>query len=97
MKRIHSSGSLSSDTLVTARPAWFLGSILRTDGTNDATLDVYDGTDASGLLLFPDAVTGADNIGGVIIGVHMGLWCETSLWVDIGGTGAYCVVYYAFD
>ncbi len=97
MKRIYSSGSLTSDTLVTVGPAWWLGSILRTDGTNDATLDVYDGTDATGLLLFPDRVIGADNIGGVIIGVHMGIWCETSLWVDITGTSAYCVVYYAFN
>ena len=97
MKRIHCSGSLSSDGQVVSAPCWWIGSVLRTNGAADATLDLYDGTSTGDKLIFPDYVTGNLNIGGLIFGTHMGLWCETGIYMDISGTGAYCVIYYSYE
>ncbi len=64
MKRIHCSGSLSSDGQVVNSPCWWTGSVLRTDGTNDATITVFDNASAaSGAELIPSNTYDASALG----------------------------------
>jgi len=67
-----------------------------TDGTNDATVNIYDNaTSASGTKLVPQfVVNGVDDIGGVLF--ESVVKCQNGIYVDIACSGTYkYVVYYS--
>jgi hypothetical protein len=80
----------SSGTLSTGRA--LLSSVLViTNGTNDATVILYDNTAASGDKVFEAVVAGANNA--ELFAFNKDVLCEDGLYLSISGTGASCIVY----
>lgn len=87
-----SSGELtSSATVVTGRGILNAIQII-TDGTNDATVILYDNTAASGKKLHEAVVTGANN--DAFYNWDCGVRAEIGIYAAISGTGASCIVYH---
>ena len=85
------SGILTTDTQVYASSAVLTGVIIYTDGTNDATVTLHDGTGTGDKVICKFTVKGSDNYGGVV-GVRWDV--DAGIYLDISGTGAECNVYY---
>jgi hypothetical protein len=88
-----SSGALgpSAGACVLAKKGILAGALVSTNGTNDATLTVYDSLTAAGNQLLPTIVVpGANLLGGVIIPIE----AETGITYVLTGTGARVVIYY---
>jgi hypothetical protein len=89
-----SSGLLAASAVVMARPGRLSGLIVLTDGTNAATVTVYDNaTAASGKVLAKLIVAGASqsaslNLPSGRVTVDQGIYCS------ISGTGAAAIVHY---
>ena len=88
-----STGVLSADTLIMTGRAILAGAQIITDGTNDATLIIYDNTAGSGTEVFKQTVTGSDDAIPYTL-PDGGVRCSTGLYADISGTGAEFVIYY---
>ncbi len=89
-----SSGRLTASTIVFEKNGDFDGVEVITDGTNNATITVYDGTDAGGKELFYGVVKGSSNFGGFT--PVRPITCADGLYVVVSGTGASCIVYYLY-
>lgn len=63
-----------------------------TDGTNAATLTIYDNTSAAGTVLFKMIVPGASQSNHAEY--NLAIRCTTGLYADVSGTGASYIVYY---
>lgn len=85
-----SSGLLSADAQVSSSPGSLAGVLIITNGSNDATLVCYSGTDANGLALFKGTVAAASNFGGTTFNIPVSYG---KLWCDVTGTGAAYIVY----
>ncbi len=86
-------GLQSSDQAVKASAGWLGGFLVFTDGTNDATLILYDDPDsADGTVLGKWIVAGGDNNGGVMY--PFPVEATTGIYGDISGTGANWIAYY---
>ena len=89
-----SSGLLgvSAGAVVLAKKGILAGVLVMTNGTNDATLEVYDNAvSVAGTRLIPTMVVpGANRIGGVIIPVE----ADNGITYSLTGTGAGVVLYY---
>lgn len=89
-----SSYELTSDTQVIKKKGFLCSVLVLTDGTNDATVAVYD-VNAAGDIdpankLFEWKVTGANNAGGRNWTCPVKF--EKGLYVTLTGTGASCIV-----
>ena len=62
-----------------------------TDGTNDATVILYDNTAASGVKVFVAVVEGAADA--ELYDFSVPIKCKNGLYLDITGTGASCIPY----
>ena len=75
----------------------FAGLIVRPDGTNEVTLNVYDNTEASGNRILPSNVKVAGDLGLWAIGFNPGIVVETGVYVHLavagGGSAEYQVLY----
>lgn len=88
-----SSGEKTSSGAIKASEGFLGGAIVLTDGTNDATVILYDNDNAaSGTKLFEVTVAGADNYGGLVLPVPIRF--DNGCYLSISGTGASCIVYY---
>lgn len=89
-----SSGEISSSAAVKASSGWVGGIIILTDGTNDATVILYDDPDsANGTKLFEAKIAGGDNYGGAMF--PLPLEFTTGCWAEISGSGSpSCIVIY---
>lgn len=87
------SGEKTSSVAISAIPCLFTGIEVITDGTNPATVILYDNaTTNSGTKLCEITVVGAENYGGFTpppTKAHNGIYAA------ISGTGASCIVFYA--
>ena len=87
-----SSGEITSSSAAASVPAKLGGLLILTDGTNDATVILYDAASATGTKLWEAKVPASDEYGGCMfpepIEAMIGIWAELS------GTGASCIVYY---
>ena len=87
-----SSGKISSSQIVTSSACRLSGILVKSDGTNTATVVVYDNTSAAGKILWEVSVTGAQQFGGrnwiFPVIADNGLYCE------ISGTNAAAIVEY---
>lgn len=87
-----SSGLLNADAAIKAAPGIIEGIMVYTDGTNNATLTVYDNASAAtGDVAMKMVVKGADLIGGL---VDLSVETTNGIYADISGTGATYIVYY---
>ena len=91
---VTSSGLKVADAVISARPAKIVGVQVIADGTNAATLILYDnasaasGTAANKIVV--DAGATYENFyidGGVV--------CNNGIYADVSGTGAEYIVFYA--
>jgi hypothetical protein len=87
-----SSGKKSASGIITTGAAYLSAVQVLTDGSNDATVIIYDNTSAAGTILFQGTVAGADSYGGRVWPWPVA--ARTGLYVAISGTGAGCFVEY---
>lgn len=81
----------TADAAIKAAPGVLLGVVVLTDGTNDATLTIYDNASAaSGDELFKAIVPAADRT----LVARLGVRATNGIYADISGTGAAYIVYY---
>lgn len=89
-----SSGLKSADAIILAAPGTLLGLIIVTDGTNDATVSLYDNASAaSGNILAKFVVKGADLAKELVIS-ECGVVANNGIYADVSGTGANYIVHY---
>ena len=87
-----SSGLSTSDRLICTGNCLFHGVEIITDGTNNASVVVYDGTTATGTKLFQGTVIGASLFGGATF--ENPIETFTGIYVDVSGTGASYITYF---
>lgn len=88
-----SSGLLAADTAVSARPAAVTSVTLVGDGTNAATVVVYDNaTTNSGKAVAKLAVSATNPT--AVIQLHSPISCINGIYADLTGTGAGVIVTY---
>lgn len=86
-----SSGLLSATTQVYTGATFLTGVQVITDGTNAATVKVYDGTSAVDKLVAQFQVVGTDLNGGRSF---QHLYMSKGIYVAISGTGAQAIIDY---
>lgn len=92
---VTSSGLKAASAAITALPGRFHGLVVVTDGTNAATIIVYDNASAaSGTVLAKVLVPGASGYGVVQI-PDQGIEAINGIYCSVSGTGAAAVVYYS--
>lgn len=91
--RTKSTGLLSSSGVIKATPGVLVDMLVYTDGTNNATLTIYNDPDsANGTELGKIIVKGTELMGG-----EVSIVCDATLgmYAEISGTGATYLVRYA--
>lgn len=63
-----------------------------TDGTNAATVTLYDNTSAAGTVIFKALIPGAS--GSASDAYNLAIRCQNGIYASISGTGANAIVYY---
>lgn len=87
-----SSGLKTADAQIYTGRGTLNGLVVNTDGTNAATVTLYDNTAASGTVLSQVIVAGADRTHSQIF--NLAVRCTTGIYADVTGTGAAYVVYF---
>ena len=88
-----SSGEITASAALQAQGSLLDGVLVITDGTNDATIIVYDNASAaSGTKLFEAVVAGSNNA--ELFKLPYAVKAENGLYVSVAGTGASCIVYF---
>lgn len=87
-----STGELTADTLIVQKKGALCSVLVITDGTNAATVLIYDNTSAAGKKIAEFTVAGATGYGGRNWIFPVGY--ENGLYMDISGTGASAIVEY---
>ncbi len=88
-----SSDLKTADATIATGKAILAGVHIITNGSADATLILYDNTAASGVVVFKQVVTGADDAIPYTL-PDGGIRCSNGIYADIAGTGAEYVVFY---
>lgn len=92
-KGMRTSGLKTEDAAILARPGYFHGIEIITDGTNDASVIVYDNVSAaSGTIIFQGTIKGTNNFGGVIFIDPVEMF--NGIYIDMTGVGMSYIVYY---
>jgi hypothetical protein len=94
MKSSITSGIKTASAIICTESALFYGVEIITDGTNAATIIVYNSQDATGPVLFKGTVPGSSNFGGSTY--ETPVRAGAGIYVAISGTGASCVVYFDY-
>ena len=84
-------GEQTSDGILFTGRSLLDSVLVLTNGTNDATVIIYDNTAASGKKLFEATVTGASNQ--AFFSFNNPVQVEKGMYLDITGTGASCIPY----
>lgn len=70
------------------------GVTVRTDGSNDVTVTLYDDSaGADGVILIDLLIPGADKTGGLVFG-PIPIYAEVGCYLSLSGTGGSAIVYY---
>lgn len=93
MNYLKSSGEITASTNLQNGVAMFGGVQVITNGTDDATIIVYDSLTAAGVKLYEGTVLGA-NLTKFDVFNHP-VKASTGLYISVAGTGASVIVYYA--
>jgi len=84
-------GPQTGNVLLSSGPTLVDGILVKTDGTNNATLTLYDNTAGSGDIVFSVVVAGANRSG--YFPFPNPLKTYTGLYATISGTGAEYFIY----
>lgn len=87
-----STGVLSVDTLIFTGKQRVNAVSVFSDGTNLATLDLYDNTSAAGTIRVKNICLGANRINHIVF--ENPVIFDTGLYADVTGTGATFIVFY---
>lgn len=87
-----SSGVLNADTLIFTGRNRINAITVLTDGTNAATVDLYDNTSAASKIAVKGKCVGANLINHIIF--ENPVIMENGIYADVTGTGATFIVYY---
>ena len=81
------SAPASASALTVSGSCMFYGITVKTDGSNDVTLSVYDSLTAAGTKLLPESIIikGSSNL--VTIFESAGLWCDNGIYVKVTCAG----------
>jgi len=87
-----SSGEKNTDAVIKASGGQLHGIIIKTDGTNDVTAQLYDDPDSASTPITPAIkVAGGDNYGG-IMGIDV--TCSNGIYLTLSGDNSVAIVYY---
>ncbi len=90
---LQSSGLKTSSAAIVPGPCFFYGVEIITDGTNPATVIVYDhASAASGTEAFKGTVAGTNNFGGILNAMPVNM--QYGIYATVSGTGAAFIIYY---
>lgn len=87
-----SSGVLSADTLLFTGRNRINALTIFTDGTNAATVDLYDNTSAASKIAVKGKCLGTNLVNHIIF--ENPVIMENGIYADVTGTGASFIVYY---
>lgn len=87
-----SSGVLNADTLIFTGRNRINALTVFTDGTNAATVDLYDNTSAANKIAVKGKCVGANLVNHIIF--ENPVYVENGIYADVTGTGATFIVYY---
>lgn len=87
-----SSGVLNADTLIFTGKNRVNAITVITDGTNAATLDLYDATTGSGTIKVKGKCVGANLVNHILF--ENPVVFDTGIYADVTGTGASFIVFY---
>lgn len=87
-----SPGEKDENALIHAGDCLFAGILITTDGTNNATVIVYDNNAASGTIKWRQTVKGSEFVGGGLLPWPVEM--ENGYYVAVSGTGAKYIPYY---
>jgi hypothetical protein len=87
-----STGKLSTSQLAVTGAGFLTGVHIISDGVNDVTVNLYDGTSTSGRQIFTQKLYGSDNVGGWIW--NFPLRFSNGIYLSLSGTGGYCYIEY---
>lgn len=94
MYTLTSSGLKNADAAIVTRPCKLHGLMVGADGTNAATVIIYDNKSAaSGTVLAKLVVAATQTYGNWLS--EIGVEAKNGLYLDIGGTGAEVVIHYS--
>lgn len=91
----YSTGAISSSGTVVEGQGALTGVLIITDGTNAATVAVYDGSTSGRVLFGPVTLAGASYFGGATWEIPVRY--STGVYVTVSGTGAKTIVYYTHE
>lgn len=89
-----SSGLKSSDAVISARPCRIMSIIAVADGTNQATIDLYDNATAGSGTLLAKIVVDA-GLTYELFHIDGGIAASNGAYLDLTGTGAGAIVHFA--
>ena len=92
MASSQSTGVLNANTLVFSGRQRINALTVFTDGTNDATVSLYDNTAASGKIAVKGLCVGASKVAHFIF--ENPVFMQDGLYAAVSGTGATFIVYY---
>lgn len=87
-----STGVLNADTLIFTGRNRINALTVFTDGTNAATVDIYDNTSAANKIAVKGKCAGANLVEHFIF--ENPVYVENGIYADVTGTGATFIVYY---
>ena len=87
-----STGVLNADTLIFTGRNRINALTVLTDGTNAATVDIYDNTSAANKIAVKGKCVGANLINHIIF--ENPVYVENGIYADVTGTGATFIVFY---
>ena len=87
-----SSGEKTTSGQIVTGNCYLTAVTVITDGTNDATVTLYDNTAASGRKVAEFVIPGGDRQGGR--NWVYPVFCYAGIYAEISGTGASCIVEY---
>jgi len=88
-----STGVLSADTLISNGRNRINAITVFTNGTNTATIDIYDNTSATGKIAVVGKCLGANLINHIFF--ENPVLVENGIYADVTGTGATFILFYA--
>lgn len=88
-----STGQKSADAQVVALESALVAILLKSDGTNTATLDVYDGTSTAGLKIASLSIPATTAAPEALI-FNIPVKCNLGIFADVSGTGATYIIHY---
>lgn len=95
MNSVTSSGLQTADGVISNAPGRLHGVSVGADGTNAATVIIYDNASAASGVVLAKVIIDATSTHESVVLPDCGVEANNGLYLDIGGTGAEVVVYYS--